>query len=399
MSLFEAAKAGDSGAVQALLRDGADVNAREPGDNTCALHWAAAGGHLEVVKLLVDAGGDVAGNGDDHALGVIGWATCWESPRPDVADFLVSRGARHHIFSALALGLADEVRAIVAADPGALNQRMSRNEDHRLPLQFAVARGQADMVELLVSLGADPLGVDGFGHFAATYASVAGVDDAVMRAIAVLSQAEITSAERGQRPARGYEVDLLAALALGDVDTAVRFSSVVGPGVLHLMAKRGDADAVRWLLGRGADPDALWTHFGADVTALHLAVMGGHEEVAHVLLAAGADPTIRDSVHNGDALGWARHFEQAALVPLFEPEREDGVSVVLEFEERDAHLKEIIEAFDDGWVVGISSTSGLVRLDLETPGTTTWGAAVTLVEGRLERLPFDWRSHVACRRP
>jgi len=398
VTLFEAAKAGDSRAVEALLREGAEVNARESGDNTHALHWAAAGGHLEVVRLLVDAGGDVAGEGDDHALGVIGWATCWEPSQPEVAEFLVSRGARHHIFSALALGLADEVRAIVATDPGALNQRMSRNEDHRLPLQFVVARGQADMVALLIELGADPLGVDGFGHFAATYASTGGVDDAVMRAITELSQAELTSAARADRPARGYEVDLLAALALGNMDTAARFGSALGPGVLHLMAKRGDADAVRWLLGRGAAPDALWSHFGGDVTALHLAVMGGHEETVQVLLAAGADPTIRDSAHDGDALDWARHFKHEPLISLFEPEREESVSVVIEFEERDAHLGEILEAFDDQWVVGISSTSGLVRLDLETPGAT-WGAAVTLVEGRLERLPFDWRSHVACRRP
>ena len=106
MTLFEAAKAGDSGAVQTLLREGADVNAREPGDHTYALHWAAAGGHLEVVRLLVEAGGDVIGEGDDHALGVIGWATCWEPAQPEVAEFLVSQGAQHHIFSALALGLA-----------------------------------------------------------------------------------------------------------------------------------------------------------------------------------------------------------------------------------------------------------------------------------------------------
>ncbi len=82
MTLFEAAKAGNSSAVEALLRDGADVNARESEDHTYALHWAAASGHLEVVRLLVDAGGDVHGEGDDHALGVIGWATCWEPTQP-----------------------------------------------------------------------------------------------------------------------------------------------------------------------------------------------------------------------------------------------------------------------------------------------------------------------------
>ena len=83
---------------------------------------------------------------------------------------------------------------------------------------------------------------------------------------------------------------------------------------------------------------------------------------------------------------------------LARDEPDEPVNVVLEFGEHDPHVSELVEAFDDGWVVGITSRAGVVRLELETPGTT-WGAAVTLVEGRLERLPFDWRSHASCRRP
>jgi hypothetical protein len=83
---------------------------------TYAMHWAAAAGHLDVVRRLADAGGDVIGRGDDHALDVIGWATCWNNYHAAVADFLISRGARHHIFSAIAMNLAEEVRRIVAAD-------------------------------------------------------------------------------------------------------------------------------------------------------------------------------------------------------------------------------------------------------------------------------------------
>ena len=68
-----------------------------------------------MARKLVEAGGDVIGEGDDHALGVIGWATCWNDCDDDahraVVAFLVSRGARHHIFSAVAMNLADEVRA------------------------------------------------------------------------------------------------------------------------------------------------------------------------------------------------------------------------------------------------------------------------------------------------
>jgi hypothetical protein len=88
-----------------------------------------------MVRKLADAGGDVIGEGDDHAGGVIGWACCWEDCSDDshraVVDFLISRGARHHIFSAVAMDLADEVRRIVAADPSTLNQRQSRNENNR----------------------------------------------------------------------------------------------------------------------------------------------------------------------------------------------------------------------------------------------------------------------------
>src|SRR5688572_3603643 len=127
--LHHAAQGGQLAVVELLLARGLDVNARETGDNTYAMHWAAAGGQLEIVRRLADAGGDVVGHGDDHELEVIGWATCWDGCDDDahraVADFLVSRGAQHHIFSAIALDLADEVRRIVANDPTALERRMS----------------------------------------------------------------------------------------------------------------------------------------------------------------------------------------------------------------------------------------------------------------------------------
>ena len=67
------------------------------------------------------------------------------------------------------------------------------------------------------------------------------------------------------------------------------------------MARRGDATAVKWLLDRGADPDALWSHWRDQVTALHLAALFGHVDVIRTLLDHGADPSIRDSEHDSDA--------------------------------------------------------------------------------------------------
>jgi ankyrin repeat protein len=334
--LHTAAQKGHLAAVDLLLKRGLDVNAREKGDNTYAMHWAAAAGKLDVVRRLADAGGDVIGHGDDHELEVIGWATCWDGCDDDahraVAGFLVSRGARHHIFSAIAMNRADEVCRIVAADPPALNRRQSRNENNRTPLHFAVLKNRQEMISLLLALGADPLAVDGSGQSVAVYATAPDTDRSVMEKIRAMTSAELISAERGRRPPRGGSMDLVALLALGDWDTAVLLvrenDGLIEPGggALHLMAKRNDVAAVKWLLDHGADPNGRWAHWDAEVTPLHLAASRGHAEIVRMLLAAGSDPSIRDSKHDGDAIGWAEFFQQPEIVQILKGHEPAGTN-------------------------------------------------------------------------
>ena len=324
--LHVAAHRGHADVVELLVRRGLDVNTRERGDNTYPIHWAAAAGHGYVVKQLIDAGADVIGAGDDHALEVIGWATCWEGCDDDahraVADMLVRHGARHHVFSLIAMNRGDALRRLVAAEASALNRRMSRNENHATPLHFAVRMRRPDMVALLLELGADPLAVDADGFPPAAYAMSPDVDGAMMERIRAMTAAELVSAERGQRTPRTHALDLLAALALRDWDVADRLvrddPKLLAPagGTLHLAAKRGDASVVQWLLEHGAAPNGIWAHWDSNVTPLHLAVLGGHADIIRILLAAGADPTIEDSKHQSGALGWAEFFGRTELVDL-----------------------------------------------------------------------------------
>ena len=186
---------------------------------------------------------------------------------------------------------------------------MSRNENRQGPLHFAVRMNRAEMIPLLLELGVDPLMTDDSGNPPAVYAMNADIDRPIMEAI------------NGQDDSAGDVTSLMAALATGDLARASRLVSVdhtlLDRGALHLMAKRGDARSVEWLLSQGANPNAKWAHFDAEVTPLHMVAFSGDVRIAQSLLDAGADRTVRDSLHDGDALGWAEHFGRVGLRELY----------------------------------------------------------------------------------
>ena len=66
-ALIEAAIEGNIEAVKQHLAAGADVNAKANQFGSTSLHFAAGGGHKEIVELLIDKGADVnAKTADDE---------------------------------------------------------------------------------------------------------------------------------------------------------------------------------------------------------------------------------------------------------------------------------------------------------------------------------------------
>jgi ankyrin repeat protein len=76
-------------------------------------------------------------------------------------------------------------------------------------------------------------------------------------------------------------------------------------------AANGRVGSIRALVELGADPNQRGTFggqsHGEGVTALHLAAQAGRREAVHTLLELGADPGLRDTLHDGDAAGWAAY--------------------------------------------------------------------------------------------
>jgi ankyrin repeat protein len=74
-------------------------------------------------------------------------------------------------------------------------------------------------------------------------------------------------------------------------------------------ARKGDVAAVTSLLDQGADVNAKFRY---GTTALFKASERGHTDVVKVLLARGADATVKDTFYSATAMTWAlnnNHFE------------------------------------------------------------------------------------------
>ena len=248
--LHTAAQQRDVAAVRALLAGGADPNAREAGDNTTPLHWAASAQCIDGVRALLDAGADVHGVGDVHALDVIGWATVFglsgDDPRPTVA-LLVERGARHHIFSAMALDDPGLIRRVVAETPQALDRRLSRFEHGQTPLHYAISRVRYDILDLLIGLGADLEATDASGQTALAVAIARGDREAEARLRAAGARPpapfDSTRFTTGVAPLAGATAKLVPAMNVPDISATLAWYTSIG---FTEVGRHEDDGVVNW---------------------------------------------------------------------------------------------------------------------------------------------------------
>jgi ankyrin repeat protein len=296
-------------AVRLLIKRGADLDIRDFPDNAAPLHFAAAHGDLETIRLLVEAGADVDGNGDDHGVGVLGWATCFREVRQEVAAYLLEHGATLNLWTAIAIDRADELRAMVAADRSLLAARMTRNQHRRTPLHHAAFKDRPRMLRLLLELGADPKARDATGATALTTASEQGADPSLIAALL----------------AAGIMPDLLTAVNMeryAEAEAMLRHDPArIGPDgadtiALHLAVSKRNLTAIRWLLAHGIDVNARRPMWDCHHTALHMTVESGAIDIARLLLDAGADPNVRDDKFHSTALGWAEFFDRDEIAKL-----------------------------------------------------------------------------------
>lgn len=313
--LFAASRAGDAVAAWRVLERApelARVTGPHPiwGGEPTALHLAVENGRTDVAAMLLKLGADPNHPSDMYD----GWSplliAAGRQSRP-LVELLLSHGAHVDAWEAAALGDAPRLEAIIDADPGIVAQHRANDAP---PLHFAAT---VEVAQLLVDRGAPLDAVDKYGS---TAARSAAYGRRTRRPIARFLM-EVTGERDPWILAALDDTAGLAELALKGVDIVsvrrdgINPASGFGELPIHTAAALGNAHTVRFLLGRGASPNA---EVEQAVRPLHYAAKCDSREVVDVLLAAGADPQLRDGGHDATPADWARFFGNFELAGYLE---------------------------------------------------------------------------------
>ncbi|HEU4453337.1 MAG TPA: ankyrin repeat domain-containing protein, partial [Longimicrobium sp.] len=280
------------------------------GDGKTALHCAR---DIDIARYLIEHGADIDARDVDHRATPAQWMLDRERGvgRYDLARYLVERGASADVFLAAALGLTDELRAMLEADPSLLDRRTGQGEygqqppsswhiyfwtigPNLSPLQVASRFDQRDALEVMRGF-ASP----GQRFLAACGAARGDEARELLREWPSLV-AELAPDERRALPDAAWAGDAAAVALMMELGFDPAVPGHDGGTALHCAAWEGSAPAVEAVLrhprGR-ARVAARAATYGA--TPLGWCVHGSlhngrsdadHAAIARLLMEAGARP-------------------------------------------------------------------------------------------------------------
>jgi ankyrin repeat protein len=298
-----AAAAGDTPTLQRLLERDPSLSQAEYW-YTQPIHFAVRAGHLEAVQFLLESGADPEWNGY-HDGSLIEMARDRRHER--IAQLLeeackrrgrVAPAGDHPIHEAAEADDIERVRKFLDDDSTLLERGDGAGGT---PLHRAVLGSARRVIELLLDHGANIHAVHSVarGGRGGWWAQDLQAIDLAMWGSNTYAWPKRDFQTARLLLARGAACDLTIAAALGDLQrvtalldedpSRIREKRANGERPLSAAVEFGHEAIARLLLARGADP--TWSERGGKKgTALHAAARAGNRELVELLLAHGADP-------------------------------------------------------------------------------------------------------------
>ncbi|MCI0395918.1 MAG: ankyrin repeat domain-containing protein [Chloroflexi bacterium] len=178
--LFEAASAGDLAAVSAALAEGAELEAKDVVDMT-ALTIATRGGHLPVIRFLLDQGAQVT-HDTIYVASKSVYSNLWIVKLLQLAQIKQVRPSTSPNSEAdarlLEAAYAGDIPGLQEAVQAGAKVSASDGQD-TAALRWAARRGQAEAVRFLLEMGADVNQASYTGWTALMEAVIAGSEEIV----------------------------------------------------------------------------------------------------------------------------------------------------------------------------------------------------------------------------
>ena len=249
-TLIDAVKSGDRAGVRTLLNR-ASINATEA-DGMTALHWAVRADDAETTQMLIRAGANVSAA---NRYGITPLSLAATNGNAVITRALLKAGANANVVG----------------------------PDGETVLMTAARAGSGEVVAALIERGANPNAVETWqGQTALMWAAAENHPEAIKALVAKGADMNARSKELSF-PEYRYETNGMAVFQLPKG----------GWTPLMYAARQNSMAAVAALADLKADLNATTKQEGT--TALQIAVINIHYDLANLLLEKGADPNVIDS--------------------------------------------------------------------------------------------------------
>ncbi|XP_066577107.1 transient receptor potential cation channel subfamily A member 1b [Amia ocellicauda] len=303
-NVFQLALIGDRSDIELLIRKNPGCLSSRDHSNSSPLHFAAAGGQLQIMHLIVSStGAEALNTTDDHGNTPLHWAV--EKNQAESCTTLLELGADPNILNNALMSplhLAVKLRHNELVDLLLCNSRTNSNLEGDLgntPSMLACSIDNHEAITILMKHGAKLCCQNKLGHFAIHAAAFAGAKKSMEVILKIGEEKGYSIATHINYLDKSSSSPLHLAVHGGNIEV-IKLCIANGAKIdlqqcdkstaLHFACTQGATEAVKLMLSSHHHvEDVVNIIDGARQTPLHKATIFDHVELAEYLILKGAN--------------------------------------------------------------------------------------------------------------